>query len=81
MTNLVLNYVSMDYYLIEKFIFLAKERCESTGKLAHYIKKYFVDNNPLKDVDGLYKDIINCVLDEVNWMEIAQYYWDEAGKE
>ena len=52
-------------------IFTLKERV--TQKLADELKDSHEEGNPLPD-SGVFTDLLNAALSEVNWQEIAQHY-------
>lgn len=41
--------------------------------LTEELKEYFEENNPLKDTNSCYVDLLNAALREVNWNEIARH--------
>ena len=41
-------------------------------RLADQLKQTFEDESPLADQPGLYADLLNAALSEVNWCEIAK---------
>lgn len=55
--------------------FTAQER--AAFALADELKEHFEENNPLAD-SGVYTDLLNAALSEVNWHEIAKHYIGEV---
>jgi hypothetical protein len=47
----------------------ADDKDEATGTLSHELKSEIEDASPLES--GMYADLLNAALSEVDWMEIA----------
>ena len=45
--------------------------------LAEMIRTVVEEDNPLKDDDGLYRDLLLASLSDVNWFEIARSFLEE----
>src|SRR5258706_5605805 len=49
----------------------------STYELAQGLKYWMEEDNPLIDQSSLYSDLLSSALREVNWLEIAEHYWED----
>jgi len=49
----------------------------ATGVLGDFIQNFVEENNPLAEQNGFYTDILTMSLQEVNYREIAGYYFEE----
>jgi len=43
-------------------------------RFADWLKQYYADENRPEYVRGLYGDLLNAALSEINWLEIARNY-------
>lgn len=59
--------------LVEKCGNSEEDRADAATGLAEEIKDQFEESNPLPD-SGVYTDLLNAALSEVNWFEIAESY-------
>jgi hypothetical protein len=55
------------------------ENAESIHDLEEELKQYFQDEMPV--VTGTYADLLQSALDNVNWRELAEMYFNEAHEE
>ena len=52
------------------------EKDSRASDLADRIKEYVEEFQP--EVTGMYADLLNAALQEIDWYEIAEHYIDEA---
>lgn len=45
--------------------------------LAERIEAHITEANPLAEVNGLYSDLLNSMLEDVEWTEIARTYLED----
>ena len=50
---------------------------QTKNHLAAMIRTVVEEDNPLKDDDGLYSDLLLASLSDVNWFEIARSFLEE----
>ena len=61
---------------------LARENRKSPYDLSELIKDHFEENNPLNNLPaGVYHDLMNAALSEVNWREIAETLINDLDEE
>ncbi len=49
---------------------------ERKENLAEYIKEMIEENNPVQDA-SMYSDLLTTALQEIDWYEIAEHYFEE----
>ena len=45
--------------------------------LSNYIKEQVEECNPVTEESGLYADLMNAAIAEVNYYEIAKHFWED----
>lgn len=56
-----------------------ERREEATQPLAEALKAMIEENSP--EVTGLYADLLNAALSEIDWYEIAEHFLEDVGEE
>lgn len=71
---------ALNWLTISKSDDLFTKQENAINDLRNELKEYFEENNPLPEA-GMYTDLLNAALSEVNWHEIAQSMIEEIESE
>ena len=61
-----------EYSLYQHFTWFAK--CHSLSDTSREIKEWMEEGNPLSEVAGVYTDLLNAAISEVDYYEIAEHF-------
>lgn len=79
-TRRVNLWLSNDYNTYQEMVSLAND-AEDQEELAENIKNFVEENNPLASDSGMYAELLNNALSEVDYNELASDFWEDRDED